>query len=45
MLDKDRAVRVLTGLRTGVAKHHIAIIVSVLAAVGLYLLVIGLLTL
>ncbi len=45
MFDKDRAVRVLTGLRTGVAKHHIAIIVLVLAAVGLYLLLLGLLTL
>ena len=45
MFDQSRAVRVLTRFRTGVAKHHIAIIVSVLAVVGLYLLILGLLTL
>jgi len=45
MFDQNRAVRVLTRFRTGVAKHHIAIIVSVLAVVGLYLLILGLLTL
>ena len=44
MLDRDRAVRVLTRFRAAIAKHDIAIITAALMVVGLYLLIFGLVT-
>jgi hypothetical protein len=44
MLDRDRAVRVLTRFRAAIAKHDIAIITVVLIIVGLYLVIFGLVT-
>lgn len=44
MLDRERAVRVLTRFRAAIAKHDIAIITVVLMVVGLYLLIFGLVT-
>jgi len=44
MLDRDRAVRILTRFRAAIAKHDIAIVTVVLVIVGLYLLVFGLVT-
>ncbi len=45
MVDRDRALRRLQALRAGVSRHRIALIVSVLALVGTYLVVLGVLTL
>lgn len=44
VLDRDRAVRRITALRTSVGRHRIAIIVAVLAAVGAYLVGFGVVT-
>lgn len=44
MLDRDRALRVLTRFRTAIAKHDIAIITVVLVIAGLYLLIFGIVT-
>lgn len=45
MVDRDRALRRLQALRASVNRHRIALIVSVLAVVGTYLVVLGVLTL
>jgi hypothetical protein len=44
MLDAQRATRLLTAFRASVSRHHIAIIATVLALVGIYLLTIGIAT-
>ncbi|MFM8828081.1 MAG: GAP family protein [Actinomycetota bacterium] len=45
MADHQRALRMLTALRTAAGRHRIAIIVAVLVLVGTYLIVLGVLTL
>ena len=44
MFDRARAVRLLTGMRSAVGRHRIAIIVAVLAAVGGYFIAFGVIT-
>ena len=44
MCDRQRAVRRLTAFRAAIAKHDIAIIVTVLMIIGLYLTVVGIAT-
>lgn len=44
MFDRERALRRLTALRASVARHHVAIIVTVLALVGIYLVIFGIVT-
>ena len=44
MCDRQRAVRRLTAFRAAIAKHDIAIIVTVLTVIGLYLTIVGIVT-
>ncbi len=44
MVDGERALRLLAGLRSAVGRHRIAIVVGVLVLVGVYLVVLGVLT-
>ncbi len=44
MADGQRALRVLAGMRSVVGRHRIAIVVAVLVLVGVYLVVLGILT-